>query len=153
MKRPRRLYLPFADWPTQERACWEAAFKAGTDLFDDQGAGVHLAQRTQQQLQYAYGKFLAFISARYATLLTCPPAKRVTRDVVKDYVKWQPATCGEVTLSLYLFHLWFALRYLCPNEDWAWLSVISRRIRDRAKPKPQKHHLVTSEAHIHLEFN
>ena len=146
MKRAKRLYLPYADWPQQDRARWEAAFKAGNDLFDDHGAAAHLAERTQQQLQYAYGKFLAFISARYASLLICPPAKRVTRDVVKDYVKWQPATCGDVTLSLYLFHLWFALRYLSPSDDWAWLLAISRRIRDQAKLKPQKHHLVTSEA-------
>jgi len=36
MKR-KGLYLPYAAWPEDDRTRWEAAFKAGTDLFDDCG--------------------------------------------------------------------------------------------------------------------
>jgi integrase/recombinase XerD len=145
MKRVGRLYLPYADWPQQDRVRWEAAFRAGRDLFDDHGAGAHLAERTRRQLQYAYGKFLAFLRARHGTLLALPPAERLNSKIIRDYVKWQPRTCGGITLSVYLFHLWFALRYLCPGDDWAWLLAISKRIRDQAKRKPQQQHLVTSE--------
>ena len=41
--------------------------------------------------------------------------------------------------------LQFALRYICPGEDWSWLLKIAKRIATQAKRKPEKHHLVTSE--------
>ena len=90
MKRARKLYLPYVAWPEEDRIRWEAAFKAGTDLFDDRGPAAHLAERTRLQLQYGYGKFLAFLGARHPSLLTRTPAERVNRKIIEDYVKWQP---------------------------------------------------------------
>ncbi len=145
MKRARKLYLPYVAWPEEDRIRWEAAFKAGMDLFDDRGPAAHLAERTRLQLQYGYGKFLAFLGARHPSLLTRTPAERVNRKIIEDYVKWQPATCGGITLAIYLYHLWLTLRYICPREDWRWLLTISKRIAAQAKRKPEKHHLVTSE--------
>jgi integrase/recombinase XerD len=144
MKR-KKLYLPHAAWPAGDRTRWEAAFKTGTDLFDDCGAGVHLAKRTRQQTQYAYGKFLAFLSTHYKSLLTRTLAERLNRKIIEKYVKSQPKSCGGVTLANYLNHLQLALRYICPNENWSWLLQIARRIATQAKRKPEKHHLVTSE--------
>ena len=150
MKRARKLYLPYVAWPEEDRIRWEAAFKAGMDLFDDRGPAAHLAERTRLQLQYGYGKFLAFLGARHPSLLTRTPAERVNRKIIEDYVKWQPATCGGITLAIYLYHLWLTLRYICPREDWRWLLTISKRIAAQAKRKPEKHHLVTSAALYHL---
>ena len=149
--RCRGLYLPYAAWPEDDRIRWEAAFKTGTDLFDDCGAGVHLADRTRQQIQYAYGKFLAFLSAHEYSLLTRTPAERLNRKIIEKYVKSQPRSCGGVTLANYLNHLQLALRYICPNQDWSWLLKIARRIATQAKPKPEKHHLVTSEISMRSE--
>jgi integrase/recombinase XerD len=143
--RRARSYLPYAAWPEDDRTRWNAAFKAGTDLFDDCGAGVHLAERTRQQIQYAYGKFLAFLSARHSNLLARAPAERLDRKVVEEYIQSQPKSCGGVTLANYLNHLQMALRYICPRRDWSWLLQIARRIATQAKRKPEKHHLVTSE--------
>ena len=144
MKR-KGLYLPYAAWPEDDRTRWEAAFKAGTDLFDDCGAGVHLAERTRQSMQYAYGKFLAFLSAHDDSLLTRTPAERLNRKIIEEYVKSQPKSCGGVTLANYLNHLQLAPRYICPSEDWSWLLQIAKRIATQAERKPEKHHLVTSE--------
>ena len=102
MRRATNLYLPYAAWPEDDRTRWEAAFKAGTDLFDDRGPAAHLAERTRLQLQYAYGKFLAFLSARHRSLLARAPAERLNRKIIEDYVKWQPASCGGITLAIYL---------------------------------------------------
>jgi integrase/recombinase XerD len=144
MKRKTRLYLPYLEWPAADKALWNRAFEPGTDLFDDAGPGSHLSERTVPQLQYAYGKFLFFISRQHPDLRKRVPARRLNAKIIEEYVNWQPESCGGVTLSLYLFHLWFALRYLCPRDDWQWLLAISRRIRTKAKPRPEKHHLVTS---------
>ena len=140
-----RLYLPYAAWPEDDRTRWEAAFKTGTDLFDDCGAGVHLAERTRQQIQYAYGKFLAFLSARHRHLLARTPAARLNPKIIEKYVKWQPKSCGGITIANYLNHLQITFRYICPSEDWSWLLKIAKRIAIQAKRKPEKHHLVTSE--------
>lgn len=144
MKSKTKLYLPYTEWPAGDKALWTAAFEPGTDLFDDGGPGSHLSERTVRQLQYAYGKFLFFISIQHPDLLKRVPARRLNAKTIEEYVNWQPQTCGGVTLSVYLYHLCLALRYLCPRDDWRWLLAISKRIRTQAKPRPEKHHLVTS---------
>jgi len=140
-----KLYLPYTEWPRADEALWKKAFEPTVDLFDGGGPGAHLSERTVQQLEYAYGKFLYFISVEHDDLLKQPPARRLNPKVIGEFVNFQPGTCGAVTLSNYLGHLWIALRYLCPKDDFHWLSVIGRRIKSQAKPKPEKHHLVTSE--------
>jgi hypothetical protein len=138
-----KLYLPFVDWPQEDRTCWETAFKEGNDLFDDSGPAAHLSPRTQLQLAYAYGKFL-FLLARHKSFLARSPAERLNHRIIEEYAEWQPKTCGDITLSIYIYHLWLAILYMCPRKDWSWLLIISKRIAARAKKKPSKQ-LVTSE--------
>jgi integrase/recombinase XerD len=145
MRDTTKLYLRYAEWPRADKALWKKAFEPTVDSFDGGGPGAHLSERTIQQLQYSYGKFLYFISAEHADLLKQPPARRLNPRIIGEFVNFQPGTCGAVTLSIYLGHLWLALRHLCPRDDWRWLAVISKRIKAQAKPKPKKHHLVTSE--------
>jgi integrase/recombinase XerD len=140
-----RQYLPYAEWPEEDRRLWYAAFKKGAGLFDDCGRGASLSERSQQQLQYAYGKFLKFVAVKHPDRLGCSPAARVGGDMVEQFVKFQPATCGDVTISIYLYHLWLALKYIYPASDWSWLVTISERIAARGKEKQKKYHLVTSE--------
>ena len=97
-------YLSYAEWPEEDRGLWDAAFKKGVGLFDDSGPGAHLSARSQQQLQYAYGKFLKFVAVRHPDRLSCDPAARVSADMIEEFVKFQPATCGNVTISIYLYH-------------------------------------------------
>jgi hypothetical protein len=73
MRRGPKLYLPYKAWPEDDRTRWEAAYKAGADPFDDRGPAAHLAEPTRLGLRYAYGKFLAFLSAHDASLLSRPP--------------------------------------------------------------------------------
>jgi integrase/recombinase XerD len=145
MTRALRLYLPKSAWPDVDQALWGVACTSGTDPFEDHGSAAHVSPRTRQQLEYAYGKFLAFVSDRHPELLKRPPAERLSRKIIEDYVSWQPKTCGGVTLATYLYHLWLILRFICSNNDWSWLLAISKRIAAQAKRKPEKHHLVTSE--------
>jgi integrase len=144
MRVTTRLYLRYSEWPRTDKALWQQAFEPKANLFEGGGPGAHLSERSVQQLQYSYGKFLHFISAEHGDLLKRAPALRLNARIIEEYTNWQPKTCGAVTLSLYLYHLWLALRYLCPKDEWRWLLIISKRIEAQAKPKPEKHHLVTS---------
>jgi hypothetical protein len=143
MRRTARLYLRNSEWPSRDKTLWKRAFEPKIDPFDDGGPGAHLSERTVQQVQYAYGKYLYFLSAEHDRLLKRAPARRLNAKIIKEYASWQPKTCGGVTLSLYLYHLWLALRYICPRDDWRWLLVIS--MRAQARPKPGNLHQMTSE--------
>ena len=140
-----RQYLPYGEWPEEDRGLWDAAFKKGEGLFDDCGPGAHLSERSHQQLQYAYGKFLKFVLVRYPDRLDCNPVGRVNPDMIEQFVKFQPKTCGDVTISIYLYHVWLVLKSMCPAGDWSWLATIRERIAARGKQKRKKYHLVTSE--------
>src|SRR5258708_40302076 len=111
MSRSTRLYLPRSAWPELDRKLWDAAHKSGADPFEDCGPAAHHSQRTRLQLEYAYGKFLYFLSARHTGLLARAPAERLNRQIIKEFVNWQPKSCGGI-------------RYMCPSEDWSWLLPI-----------------------------
>jgi len=145
MRRASNLYLPYPEWPQHDRTLWEAAFKAGTDRFDDCGAAAHLAESTREGLQHGYAKFLAFLSAHHPNLLARAPATRLNREIIEAYVRWQPASCRATTIVNYLHKLRDTLRFICPDEDWSWLLTIIKRIAAQARPKPEKHHMITSE--------
>jgi integrase len=145
MRRASKLYLPNADWPEVDQTYWQAAFKAGTDRFDDCGPAAHLAEATRLGLQHSYARFLAYVAAEHPNLLARAPAARLDRKIIEAYVKWQPATCGSITIVGYLRKLRDTVRFICPGEDLPWLLTIIKRIAAQAKPKPEKNHLITSE--------
>jgi hypothetical protein len=65
--------------------------------------------------------------------------------MIEQFVKFQPKTCGDVTISIYLHHLSLALKSMYPARDWSWLVTISERFAARGKEKRKKYNLVTSE--------
>ena len=140
-----RQYLPYAEWPEQDRRLWDSAFKKGEGLFDDCGRGAYLSERSQQQLQYVYGKFLKFVADRHPGRLSCEPAARINPDMIEQFVKFQPKTCGDVTISIYLNHLSLALTSIYPLYAWSWLVRMSERFAARGREKRKKYNLVTSE--------
>jgi integrase len=145
MKRKAKQYLEYSSWPAEDKALWKAAFAVGANLFDETGPGAHLAERTVQQLQYTYGKFLFFLSVEHAEVLERRRAEWIDAKIIQEFVEWQPVTCGAMTLSIYLFHLSLALKILYPCQDWSWLLDISRRFKARAKPRSERNHIITSE--------
>lgn len=96
-------------------------------------------------LRYAYGKYLYFLRKNRVEVLAQLPAARFTPALVKEFVVWQPASCGPATIAIYLYGLWLALHYLCPEKDWGWLDAIHKRVKFKARAEPRRHPLVTSE--------
>lgn len=146
MRQVMKLCLPYALWPEQDRGRWEAAFRTKIDLFDEHATAIHLSDATRRCLQYAYGRFLKFLSAYNGRLLALPAADRLNPKIIEAYINSQPKSCGLTSIVIYLCHLQLTLRYLCPSENWTWLSRIANRIATQAKQRPAKYHQVTSEA-------
>ena len=145
MVRARTMQLPHTAWPEEDRTRWSAANKRGADPFDDCGSTAHLVEPTRRALQASYGRFLGFISSKHPCLLDCPPETRPDRKIITDYVAFRLPSCSESGIAIDLHHLRLALGYICPVINWTWLATITKRIATKAKPRPQKHHLVTSE--------
>jgi integrase len=138
------MYLPFHDWPAEDRIRWESAFKTG-DWFDESGPGAHLAESTRRVWQESYARFLGFISAHRPDLMQLPPDARIDRLIVTDYVAWRRKSCGDVSVAIDLDHLRGALKLICPAVDWSWLLTIIKRIAAAAPRRHPKYHLVTSD--------
>jgi integrase/recombinase XerD len=148
----QRKQLAYNEWPQEIRQRWEAAFKAG-DFLDDMGAGAHLALASRAALKAACGRFLGFLKGQQCPLLfDQTPENQVNPAVIIDYVQDRRQSCSEQTIATELHHLRLALRLICPDADWTWLLIATKRIAAQAKPKRQKHHLVTSERLYALGF-
>jgi integrase/recombinase XerD len=144
MPRGFKIMLSFANWPAEDRDRWEAAFKIA-DRFDESSYGAHLAPATRKARRESYGRFLGFISAIHPNRLTAPPQARIDRSIVAEYVDWRRRS-GEVTsLAADLGHLRDALRLICPNTDWSWLSTIIKHLATTAPRSSGKYHQITSE--------
>ena len=145
MPRGFKLMLSFANWPTEDRNLWEAAFESG-DRFDEGGRGAHLATATRQARQESYGRYLRFLSANHDDLLALPPEARIDQSLVAEYVSWRRTSCGDISIAIDLGLLRGALNLICPNDtDWFWLLTITKKIAATASRKAGKYHLVTSD--------
>jgi integrase/recombinase XerD len=145
LTRAPNMQLPHATWPEEDRKRWCAANRSGADPFDDYGPAAHLAEPSRRAFQASYGRFLGFVSSNHPHVLDRPPDMRLDRDLIAGYVAFRRRTCSEAGIAIDLHHLRLALCYICPTADWSWLATITKRISARAKPRPQKHHLITSE--------
>jgi integrase/recombinase XerD len=120
-----KMRLPYTAWPAEDRERWSAANKSGADSFDDCGPAAHLAEPSR--------------------LLDSPPETRLDRKIVAEYVGFRQPSCSDSGVAIDLHHLRLALRFICPATNWSWLATITKRIASKAKPKPPKHHRVTTE--------
>jgi hypothetical protein len=130
--------------PIEDQHRWEAAFKCG-DLFDENGAGTRLAAATRRLRLTSYGRFLGFLWAKHAKLMTLPPEERIDRRIAAEYVAWRRRSCGEISLAADLGSLRGTLKLICPDTDWSWLQSFANRIAAGAPRTAQKYNLVTSE--------
>jgi integrase len=145
MKRRLRRYLDTFQWPKIDRSRWAVTFAAPIDSFDQGGSSAYLSSSTVRMLEYRYATFLYFLAHERPELLCQSPAARITPQTVKEFIEFQPSTCRSVTRAMCAYHLWLAAQHMYPAKDWSWLLKISNRLKARAKPKPERHHLVTSE--------
>jgi hypothetical protein len=69
----------------------------------------------------------------------------VDRELIAQYVHLLRKTNQDLSIVTSLHHLRFALRLICPKQDWSWLLTINKRIASAAPRRPKKLGLVTSD--------
>ena len=132
--------LCFGDWPAKDQQLWERAFNAA-DLFDD-APGAHLSSASKSARKYAYSLWLGYLDVMDPDVLDLPANERINRQRVEEYVQTLRENCRDTTVSHNLGRLFYAIRAICPDQDWDWLYRIARRIA--AKAEPIKHQQVLS---------
>jgi integrase/recombinase XerD len=144
MRSSANKQLAFINWPEQDRAIWESAFRSGAFL-DEEGAGAHLAPATRVNLKSAYGRWLGYLAVRGPERFALPAMERVDVDIISAYVDQLRQTRIESAVAAELHFLRLALVLVCPDADWSWLQKVTKRIAARAGPRPKRYHLITSE--------
>lgn len=135
-----RIALKVADWPAADQELWRVAFATG-DLFDGAGPGAHLRPRTCRALEYANGRWLAFIKATEPALLDTAPAERVTFERLMRYSLHLSETNSASAIASLLHHLRGALRLIAPGHPVESLRKVARRIEHRATKRSKRDRL------------
>jgi hypothetical protein len=134
-----RKQLPFREWPPDIRGRWEAAFVNG-DFLDEDGPGAHLAPATRATLQFACDLQNQRLRIDVGALQNA-----INPKVLAAFVDQRRKSCSESSIAAELHHLRRALRLIFPEIDLRWLLDATKRIACQAKPRANKHHLITSD--------
>ncbi|MDE2284081.1 MAG: tyrosine-type recombinase/integrase [Hyphomicrobiales bacterium] len=146
MRNRTRLYVPIESWPAADRERWQEVLRGGRRLFDESGAGAHLAPASRVCFQDAYARLMAFVSEQHQELFGRPACEWLNVQIIEQYVAWQPARTGPRTTANNVYWLGLMLRYMHPEHNWSWLFRISNRLTAQARRLPRQRALVTSDA-------
>lgn len=136
----KRKRLLEQDWPEADRTIWQTAFVFG-DVFEKDGAGVHLSAPTRYNLRYAYGRWLAHLAGTQAPALALEPVARVTPARVRAFADALATTNTPRSTAATLRHFRHALRILGAHNDFTWIAAIACRLK-ATYPARSKHHRV-----------
>ena len=135
-------HLPESQWPAADRLAFEAAFRPG-DLFDETGgAGARLAEASRKYIRMGYRRWLGFLHAAHPDDLLRPPADRISRERVRDFVACLSSDMRPSSVALTIQSLCYAARLIAGERDWRWLSAIKARLVARARPRDRFPRLV-----------
>ena len=128
--------LKAADWPYLDRILLDRAMAGGIDLLDDaRGPAARWAKATRDKRIYGYGVWLTFLMRHSRFAGQGDPKPRVTREVVRLYVKELQLSYAPLSVWSFVDDLDTMLRAMLPDEDWAWLRRVAARLKARSRNK------------------
>ena len=120
-REPVRRCVPVAEWPAIDRQIWEAAFSVASSL-DGPALREKFRLSTIRKMEAGYGRFINF--CRQADISESgDPADRVTRETVVAFWRHlRDLGNSDFTLVARLNELRSALKILCPEKDFRWIT-------------------------------
>ena len=134
---PARRSMPIEEWPAEDRAAWEAAFRPG-DPFEPGGLAAHWRPRTRALVAQSYGHWLTFLEHQGRLDENQSPAERTTAEAIAAYLQILEPRCRSATVVIRIDGLVEALRVMAPHADITWLRQGLARLKQRTgdrKPK------------------
>jgi integrase/recombinase XerD len=129
----KRISLPLADWPPDDRAMW-AAIVADGDLLEDAGSGSAWRRPTRRSRLQAYGAALTFLAGRGWLDPSADPADRFTPERVAAYIDVLRARVAPLSAWSQIDKLCAVLAAGRPDRDWRWLRRVVGRLKAMARP-------------------
>jgi integrase len=145
----KRKRLHEEHWPSADRALWKRAFESG-DVFDQKGAGAHLAPRTRSQLEYAYGRWIAHLAATDAHALRLTPFSRVTSIRVRGFATALLMSNSPRSTAIVLRCLRRASIILGAPLDLRWITAMASRLEAAVPPRSKHDRVRTSRELLSL---
>lgn len=126
-----RASLRLEEWPSVDRAAFEAARRQG-DILEPSGLASHWRPTTVDSMTYGYGGWLAWLAQTGQLDRVNDPASRCTPDRLRDFLQWlrnkglRPATIATRVRCLARM-----LAVMCPDAELDFLRATLRRIEVR----------------------
>jgi site-specific recombinase XerD len=113
------------------------AIQAG-DLLEAGGPAGHWSPASRRKTSSGYGRYITWLTDKGLLDPSCPPANRVTKELVVAYVEDLSTRNRGYTVLCRVQELYDAMPVMAPDRDWAWLRRISSAIRSRTRPAKSK---------------
>lgn len=118
----QRAMLPLPEWPSQDQALWHAGLMEADDLEKPLYA-AQLSPMTIRNACRGYGRFLAVLAGAGLLAGSSHPVERITPPNVRLFVRVlrESGNCNN-TVAQRIWELRTALRIMCPERDFRWLT-------------------------------
>lgn len=136
---PARARLKLEHWPEADRQAWEAIFEPGDILDGTVGPGHHWSEETRAIRRKGYGRWLTFLIGSGLLNQDDPPAARITKPHIAQYLAELRNQVAPWTVWGYLASLLAVANAFAPEGDWSWLTRLIGRLEAEMQPSKNKH--------------
>lgn len=128
---PACRYMPFAEWPEEDRARWRDMLSDWPD--GNVKSAANLRKATHYTNERIYGRWLTFLHRSGADLAATPEV-RVTPSRTKAYVaEMEGQGVRAYTIRGRIGALYSVISKFAPNEDWRWLKAVIAQLDAKAR--------------------
>jgi integrase len=140
-----RRCMKSAEWPARDCALWHAALQPG-DLIELGGERARYATVSNRKIAVGYGRWLQHLSHLGILDADQPPADRITRERVAEYIGTLRTVNGTRTVLCRLQEIYEMAVVMGPQRDWSWIRRIASSIRAQHVPaRPIRTRVVPSD--------
>lgn len=132
MMNPRkRKVMPMAEWPTNDRQCWERALLGGDN---GEGAATEWSPSTCRKNELAYGRLLQALDDVGQLDPDGNPIDRLTRPIIAWITEMMEGSgMAPYSIAAILSSLCDTARVMVPDQEWSWLRARARAAARNAK--------------------
>ena len=110
------LVLPRIEWPSADRAMWDALCRQAGPL-DELGGLVHLRQTSRDSLEVRYGRWIKWLSDTDPDALLAPPSDRATMPRLRSWLDGLNHT-KPMSRLMFVDGVLRVLTEVAPEQDW-----------------------------------
>lgn len=134
----QRLHMPYAEWPSGDRALW-AIIAHESDPFSDNQRN-QLAPASWKQYFFAWRRFLGYLALHEPSAINIPAPDRFIPTRIRAYVAHLAETNTPRSVAIQTDALYKAARHVLPHIDLDWFKLLKAKLHVAApttgKPRP-----------------